>query len=91
MKEDSGGATLRYTVLGHVVRGGRPSSLDRIMASRLGYTAVHAAIEGKTRVMLGWRPDDDGGTPSPVDPRVELFDLDHVITQTQKLLEGSHR
>jgi len=90
MKEDSGGATLRYTVLGHVVRGGRPSSLDRIMASRLGYAAVHAAIEGKTRVMLGWRPDDDGGTPSPVDPRVELFDLDHVITQTQKLLEGSH-
>ena len=52
--------------------------------------AVHAAIAGKTRVMLGWRPDDDGGVPSPVDPRVELFDLDHVITQTKKLLEGSH-
>ena len=69
MKEDSGGATLRYTVLGHVVRGGRPSSLMNHITI---HAVVHAAIEGKTKV-LGWRPDDEGGIPSPVDPRVSFL------------------
>ena len=49
MQEDSGGATLRYTILGHVVRGGRPSSFDRIIGSRLGYAAFHAALNGLDR------------------------------------------
>lgn len=90
MQEDSGGATMRYTILGHVVRGGRPSYSDRLIASRLGYAAAHAVISGEIdRMMVGWRPDETGGRDS-ADPRVKLFDLDHVLSETKRLLDGTH-
>ena len=43
----------RVTVLGHVQRGGSPSAMDRVLASRLGSGAVDALIEGKNNVMVG--------------------------------------
>ena len=43
----------RTSILGHIQRGGSPSSADRVLASRLGYAAVNALIEGKTQVMAG--------------------------------------
>ncbi|MCB0410228.1 MAG: 6-phosphofructokinase [Flavobacteriales bacterium] len=43
----------RVTVLGHIQRGGSPSALDRVLASRLGNAAVNALIEGKTNLMVG--------------------------------------
>lgn len=44
---------IRVTVLGHIQRGGRPTSLDRVLASRLGLEAVRALMEGKKGVMIG--------------------------------------
>lgn len=43
----------RTVTLGHIQRGGSPSPLDRILASRLGDYAVHALIEGADAVMAG--------------------------------------
>ena len=37
----------RVTVLGHVQRGGSPSAMDRVLASRLGARAVELLLEGK--------------------------------------------
>ncbi|MEH6942398.1 6-phosphofructokinase [Bacillus sp. JJ722] len=37
----------RVTVLGHVQRGGSPSAVDRVLASRLGAYAVELLLEGK--------------------------------------------
>jgi len=37
----------RVTVLGHIQRGGSPTSRDREMASRMGYEAVHALLATK--------------------------------------------
>ena len=37
----------RVTVLGHIQRGGTPSSRDRETASRMGYEAVMSLIQGK--------------------------------------------
>jgi 6-phosphofructokinase 1 len=37
----------RVTVLGHIQRGGSPSGRDRETASRMGYEAVGALMEGK--------------------------------------------
>jgi 6-phosphofructokinase 1 len=37
----------RVTVLGHVQRGGSPTAVDRVLASRLGARAVELLIEGK--------------------------------------------
>jgi 6-phosphofructokinase 1 len=43
----------RATVLGHIQRGGSPTYADRVLASRLGYAAVNALLEGNTQVMVG--------------------------------------
>ena len=44
---DEIGLDPRVTVLGHIQRGGAPTMQDRVTASRMGYTAVQAIIEGK--------------------------------------------
>ncbi|TXB66920.1 6-phosphofructokinase [Vicingus serpentipes] len=43
----------RVTVLGHIQRGGSPSALDRVLASRLGNAAVDALLANKTNLMIG--------------------------------------
>ncbi|MGV8880280.1 MAG: 6-phosphofructokinase [Sphingobacteriaceae bacterium] len=45
----------KVTILGHLQRGGSPSSFDRVLASRLGFAAVNALIKGETRQMVGLR------------------------------------
>lgn len=45
----------KVTILGHVQRGGRPSCADRVLASRLGVTAVEALLDGRSNVMVGIR------------------------------------
>lgn len=43
----------RVTILGHIQRGGSPSSFDRILASTLGYEAVNALLAGRRGEMVG--------------------------------------
>ena len=44
---------IRTSILGHVQRGGSPSTRDRVLASRLGYTSVKGLLNGKSGVMVG--------------------------------------
>lgn len=44
---------IRVSTLGHLQRGGAPSSRDRILASRLGLAAVEGLINGEKNVMAG--------------------------------------
>lgn len=46
IEEKTGGET-RVTILGHIQRGGTPTSFDRIMASQMGYRAVELLLDGK--------------------------------------------
>ena len=48
-------ADLRVTVLGHVQRGGCPSVFDRILASRMGVSAVELLLEKKSARVVGIR------------------------------------
>ncbi|GAB4411369.1 MAG: 6-phosphofructokinase [Bacteroidia bacterium] len=43
----------RVVVLGHIQRGGSPSCMDRVLASRLGASAVDALLDGLSNVMVG--------------------------------------
>lgn len=52
------GYTLRYTILGHVQRGGSPSAFDRIIATKMGVVAVESLIQGKSNLMVGTKGDD---------------------------------
>lgn len=84
-------AETRVTVLGHVVRGGRPSALDRQIASRLGRVAVSALLSGESRKMVAWGPQrvpEDKLTLVPRDPRCALVDLPYVLEETRAMLDG---
>lgn len=82
----------RVTVLGHVVRGGRPSAFDRLLGSRLANVAVRALISGQTHKMASWMPPvelpEEVGTRSPADPYCWLVDLSAVLVETENLLKG---
>lgn len=43
----------RVAILGHIQRGGSPTCLDRLIASRMGYHAVECLIEGRHNVFVG--------------------------------------
>jgi 6-phosphofructokinase 1 len=43
----------RISILGHIQRGGSPTCMDRVLASRLGVTAVESLIEGRKGEMIG--------------------------------------
>jgi len=53
----------RVSVLGHLQRGGNPTAMDRVLASRLGVAAVEALLHGKKDVMVGVRYKDISYTP----------------------------
>ncbi len=46
-------ADIRVCILGHIQRGGSPSCLDRLIASRMGFAAVECLLNGTHNVMVG--------------------------------------
>jgi 6-phosphofructokinase 1 len=53
--EDLTGFETRVSVLGHIQRGGTPTSFDRVLATRLGVTATDLAVAGESAVMVAVR------------------------------------
>ncbi len=82
------GVGVRATILGHVVRGGSPTVMDRTIAQRLAFAAVRCAEAGLTAVMPTW-----AGTPGvgreTEDPMVRLVSIDEVLAETARLLDGT--
>ena len=54
--EDLTGKEARSVVLGHLLRGGPPTSFDRLVALRFGAAAVRALDEGRSAVMVALAP-----------------------------------
>jgi len=52
------GKEARYTVLGHIQRGGTPTAFDRVLATRFGIHAVQAVHEEAFGVMVALRGTD---------------------------------
>jgi phosphofructokinase-like protein len=50
------GKETRAVVLGHLLRGGSPTSFDRLIALRFGAAAVRALAEGQSGVMVALDP-----------------------------------
>lgn len=76
----------RVSVLGHLVRGGAPSAMDRLVAARLGNIAVLAVEAGRTAMMAGWRFP---GGEETMDKDVSLFPLNAVLEETKALRDGT--
>jgi len=51
--EARSGFEVRTSILGHIQRGGTPTTRDRVLASRLGFMAVEGLIAGESGVMAG--------------------------------------
>jgi phosphofructokinase-like protein len=50
------GKETRHVVLGHLLRGGSPTTFDRLISLRFGAAAVRALAEGKSGVMVALNP-----------------------------------
>ncbi|SFS36801.1 6-phosphofructokinase [Sphingobacterium wenxiniae] len=53
----------KVSILGHLQRGGAPSSADRVLATRMGYAAVNELLKGNTRATIGIRGSEIVTTP----------------------------
>ncbi|MBS1531732.1 MAG: 6-phosphofructokinase [Bacteroidetes bacterium] len=53
----------RVSILGHIQRGGKPTCMDRVLASRTGVAAVEALMEGRKGEMVGIIRDEIVFTP----------------------------
>jgi 6-phosphofructokinase 1 len=85
---DAPGVDIRETILGHVVRGGNPSALDRLIAQRLGYAALLFAEARASDVMLGW--DVPGGNGAATrDPSIRVVPLAEVLAESARLVDGT--
>lgn len=72
IKEINSKVDLRITKLGHVQRGGNPSSLDRMLGIRLGSAAVRALLLGRRNAMVG-----------VLDNQLSLTPFEQVVKQHQ--------
>ncbi len=57
------GKETRTVVLGHLQRGGAPTSFDRVLATRFGARAVELLLEGAFDQMVAFHPPDIVGVP----------------------------
>jgi 6-phosphofructokinase 1 len=66
----------RVCILGHIQRGGSPTCLDRVIASRMGYHAVECLMTGRNNVMVGIQNNKMHYTP-----------LENAVKAKQKINE----
>lgn len=69
IREKTGFET-RITILGHLQRGGTPTVMDRVLASRMGAEAVRLLRDGEKAKMVGI-----------VSNRIQATDLEYALTQ----------
>jgi 6-phosphofructokinase 1 len=59
------GKETRALVLGHLQRGGSPTTFDRLLALRFGAAAVRMIAEGHRNVMVAYQPPEMAPVPIP--------------------------
>lgn len=85
MKDSFKDYDIRVSVLGHLQRGGSPSAIDRVNASRLGHAAVEAMIDAQKSVMVGIMNGEI--TLVPFRRAVKLHkDVNHSLVDLAKIL-----
>jgi len=77
---ETSGLDTRVTILGHIQRGGTPTALDRILASRMGAAAVKLLLGGERKKMVGFQ-----------DNQIKSFDLEWALSQSHEIdIEDYH-
>ncbi|WEK21806.1 MAG: 6-phosphofructokinase [Candidatus Pedobacter colombiensis] len=76
----------KVTILGHLQRGGSPSSFDRILGSRLGFAAVNELLRGNTMQMVGLRGNEIKTTSIEEALTRHTFKLESDLLEMTKVL-----
>ena len=77
--EEKTGFEVRVTVLGHLQRGGSPTAMDRLLASRMGAYAVNILLEGKTNRIVAVRGS-----------RIVDYDIDEALSMPKEIDESMY-
>lgn len=88
--ETQTGLETRLTILGHVQRGGTPSAVDRLLATRLGTACAALINDGIYNVMVAVRGEST--EPVPLEKVVgqrKTVPLDHPWLETARLVGAS--
>lgn len=83
--EGMSGLKSRVTVLGHVQRGGSPTTRDRVLASKLGWSSVDALLDGISPCMVG-EVDSEIVHHSLIDSWTRKKDLDPLLVTLSEQL-----
>ena len=83
--EELTGIESRVTILGHLQRGGTPSSFDRILATKLGTACADYIQNGKYGVMIASRSDGIAAVPlEEIAGKLKTVPLDHSWIQSAR-------
>ncbi len=64
----------RVSILGHIQRGGMPTCMDRVLASRVGVAAVEGLLDGHRNEMVGLVHND-----------IKFTDFDHAVKHNTEI------
>jgi 6-phosphofructokinase len=81
------GKEARAVVLGHLQRGGSPTSFDRILATRFGARAVEFVMDGTFGSMVAFQPPDIVAVPlEAMVGRTRTVPLDSDLLRTARAM-----
>lgn len=84
------GQESRLTILGHLQRGGTPSSADRVLATRLGTACAENVAEGRFGIMLALQGNDIVPVPlEEVAGSRKLVPPDHPLVRSAEMVGTS--
>ncbi len=65
---------VRVAIIGHLQRGGSPTAMDRVLASRMGHSAVQSLLRGEGGIALGI-----------INDKITFTSFEDAITKTKHL------
>jgi len=74
VKEANPAFDIKVTIIGHLQRGGSPTAMDRVLASRMGHSAVTSILKGERGIALGI-----------INDKVTFTPFEEAISKTKKL------
>jgi 6-phosphofructokinase 1 len=81
------GKEARHVVLGHLQRGGAPTSFDRVLATRLGRKAVDLVLKGQFGCMVANHPPDMVAVPlEEIVGKTKQVPLDSDLIETARAI-----
>jgi 6-phosphofructokinase 1 len=85
--EEATGKESRFVVLGHLQRGGAPTSFDRMLATRFGARAVELVLAKQFGTMVAFHPPDIVAVPlDRIVGRTKNVPLDSDVIRTARAM-----